>query len=132
MGIDQKRAPIPEVAVSASAAIGGVASLFAWLIQPMLDHLFIDRDARTIFWMPLIIVGLFVVRGIATFCADYSLARIGREVARGCPGRLDGGADDHVSGGCADLPHAGLWPAAGRRAAVLADRRHRPDPVRFP
>ena len=30
MGIDQKRAPIPEVAVSASAAIGAAASVFAW------------------------------------------------------------------------------------------------------
>ncbi len=66
----------------------GVASLFAWLIQPMLDHLFIDRDARTIFWMPLIIVGLFVVRGIATFCADYSLARIGREVVETLRGEV--------------------------------------------
>ena len=30
MAIDQDRPNIPEVAVSASAAIGGVASVFAW------------------------------------------------------------------------------------------------------
>ena len=30
MAIDQDRPRIPEVAVSASAAIGGVASVFAW------------------------------------------------------------------------------------------------------
>ena len=66
----------------------GVASLFAWLIQPMLDNLFIDRDTRTIFWMPLIIVGLFIVRGVATFCADYSLARIGREVVETLRGQV--------------------------------------------
>ena len=43
---------------------------------------------HAIFWMPLIIVGLFVVRGIATFCADYSLARIGREVVETLRGEV--------------------------------------------
>ncbi|MEO8673126.1 MAG: lipid A export permease/ATP-binding protein MsbA [Tahibacter sp.] len=57
-----------------------VAATFAWLIKPMLDQLFVARDPATIFWMPFVIVGLFVIRGIATFATDFGAARIGRGV----------------------------------------------------
>ncbi len=65
-----------------------VAAAFVRLIQPMLDTLFIDRDPRTIFWMPIVIVGLFVIRGAATFLADYGLARIGRDVVETLRGEV--------------------------------------------
>ncbi len=78
----------------ALAAIAGmvfdaaVAAAFTWLIQPMLDNLFVERSATTILWMPFIIVGLFVVRGVATFIADYGLARIGRDVVETLRGEV--------------------------------------------
>ena len=65
-----------------------VAAAFVRLIQPMLDTLFIDRDPRTIFWMPIIIIGLFLIRGAATFLADYGLARIGRDVVETLRGEV--------------------------------------------
>jgi ATP-binding cassette, subfamily B, bacterial MsbA len=65
-----------------------VAAAFVRLIQPMLDTLFIDRNPRTIFWMPIIIVGLFLIRGAATFLADYGLARIGRDVVETLRGEV--------------------------------------------
>jgi len=65
-----------------------VAVIFTWLIQPMLDNLFIERSAQTIFWMPIVIVGLFIVRGAATFVADYGLARIGRDVVETLRGQV--------------------------------------------
>ncbi|MBL0164884.1 MAG: lipid A export permease/ATP-binding protein MsbA [Xanthomonadales bacterium] len=65
-----------------------VAAAFVRLIQPMLDNLFIDRDPRTIFWMPIVIVGLFLIRGAATFLADYGLARIGRDVVETLRGEV--------------------------------------------
>jgi subfamily B ATP-binding cassette protein MsbA len=57
-----------------------VAAVFTAMIRPMLDDLFISRNASAILWMPVIIVVLFVVRGAATYLADYGLARIGRNV----------------------------------------------------
>lgn len=65
-----------------------VAAVFVRLIQPMLDTLFIDRNPQTIFWMPLVIVGLFLVRGVATFMADYGLACIGRNVVETLRGEV--------------------------------------------
>jgi ATP-binding cassette, subfamily B, bacterial MsbA len=65
-----------------------VAAIFTAMIRPMLDDLFISRSAAAIFWMPFIIVGLFVVRGVATYVADYGLARIGRDVVETLRGEV--------------------------------------------
>lgn len=65
-----------------------VAAMFTAMIRPMLDDLFISRSDTAIFWMPFIIVGLFVVRGAATFVADYGLARIGRDVVETLRGEV--------------------------------------------
>jgi len=55
---------------------------FAWLIKPMLDELFTKRDEIAIFWMPFALIGLFLLRGAATYSSDYGMARIGRSVVR--------------------------------------------------
>jgi len=69
------------------AAIGMVfdaacGAAFTWTIKPMLDELFVRKDPGTIFWMPIIIIALFLVRGMATFTADFSMARIARGVVQ--------------------------------------------------
>ena len=57
-----------------------VQATFAYSIKPMLDDLFMHPNPTIIFWMPVILIALFVVRGIATYTSDYSMARIGRGV----------------------------------------------------
>lgn len=57
-------------------------TVFARLIKPLLDNLFVQRDPATIFWMPLIIIGIFVVRGMATYVTDYGTAFVGRGVVQ--------------------------------------------------
>jgi len=73
--------------IAVLAAIGMVfdaacGSAFTLIIKPMLDDLFVAKDKVVIFWMPIIIIALFVVRGAATFTADYSMARIARGVVQ--------------------------------------------------
>ncbi|NID14876.1 lipid A export permease/ATP-binding protein MsbA [Luteibacter yeojuensis] len=57
-------------------------SLFTNLLQPLIDNLFIARDPHTIFWMPIWIIGIFAVRGIASYCTDYGIAYVGRNVVQ--------------------------------------------------
>jgi subfamily B ATP-binding cassette protein MsbA len=61
-----------------AAASGG----FAYLIKPMLDDLFVARDPEVIRWLPAVLVGIFVLRGIGTYATDYGMARVGRGVVR--------------------------------------------------
>ena len=71
--------------VAVLAGIGMVfdaacGSAFTLVIKPMLDDLFVVKDKTTIFWMPILIIALFVIRGIASYLADYGMARIARGV----------------------------------------------------
>ncbi|WPL16413.1 Lipid A export ATP-binding/permease protein MsbA [Thiorhodovibrio winogradskyi] len=54
--------------------------LFAAMIKPLLDGSFVERDPNTVRLMPFLLVGLFVVRGIAGFTNTYCLKWVGRRV----------------------------------------------------
>lgn len=61
------------------AAAGG---FFTKLMEPIVNQTFIARNERASIVLPLTIIGLFVVRGIAGYLADTNMARAGRSVAR--------------------------------------------------
>ncbi|MEK7321819.1 MAG: lipid A export permease/ATP-binding protein MsbA [Pseudomonadota bacterium] len=55
---------------------------FAALMKPMIDGSFVDRDPTVIAMVPLLIIGLFVARGLANFGSSYCMSVVGREVIR--------------------------------------------------
>jgi subfamily B ATP-binding cassette protein MsbA len=70
-----------------AAAVGMVieaaaAGAFTSLMHPMVDETFVARDPNVRWSLPLAILGLFVMRGFATFVTDYGMARAGRSVVR--------------------------------------------------
>ncbi len=58
------------------------AGVFTWLMKPIVDETIIAQNPEVSLVLPLAIVGLFLVRGIATFVTDYGMARSGRSVVR--------------------------------------------------
>jgi len=69
----------------ASLAMGMVAAAqaaSAWLIKPLLNAGFVDRDPEHIKLVALGIVAVFLVRGLATFGSEYGMAWIGRNIIR--------------------------------------------------
>lgn len=72
--------PIAVVSLLAMIIDAGCLTLFTSLIKPMLDKLFTNRDPFIIFWMPIWIVAIFTLRGLATFTENYGMAYIGRHV----------------------------------------------------
>jgi subfamily B ATP-binding cassette protein MsbA len=70
-----------------AAALGmvveaGAAAQFVRLMKPMVDQTFVAHDPNVRWTLPLAILALFVVRGMATFVTDYGMARAGRSVVR--------------------------------------------------
>jgi subfamily B ATP-binding cassette protein MsbA len=63
-------------------------TLFARTIKPMMDKLFTVRDPHVIFWMPIIIVGIFFVRSIAVYIETYGVAYVGRSVVQNMRRRI--------------------------------------------
>ncbi len=55
---------------------------FAALMKPMIDGSFVDKDPEVIRLVPLLIIGLFLVRGLANFGSSYCMTLVGREVIR--------------------------------------------------
>jgi subfamily B ATP-binding cassette protein MsbA len=58
------------------------AGLFTRLMEPMVNETFVARNPEVRWSLPLAIVGLFVLRGLATWITDVGMARAGRSVVR--------------------------------------------------
>ena len=50
------------------------------LLKPLLDGVFVNKDAAVIRWTPVFIVGLFVIRGLAEYVAQYALNWVGNRL----------------------------------------------------
>ncbi len=70
------------IAVIGMAVYATTDAGFAHLMKPMLDEGFTERDTRVLQWLPLAIIGVFVVRVIARFASDYGMAWVARHVIR--------------------------------------------------
>ncbi|TAN07661.1 MAG: lipid A export permease/ATP-binding protein MsbA [Rhodanobacteraceae bacterium] len=82
LGLLQPYKAIVIVTVLAMATDSLCMWLFARTIKPMMDKLFTVRDPEVIFWMPIIIVGIFFLRSIAVYVETYGVAYVGRSVVQ--------------------------------------------------
>ncbi len=71
------------LAVTALAQTGFVA-----LIQMLLDGAFIERNPETIKIMPWLIIGLFLIKGMANFLALFNMQYVGRQVIKKMRGEV--------------------------------------------
>ena len=62
------------------AVYGATDAMFASVMQPMMDDSFIARDPAMIRRVPLLLLGIFILRGIAGFISTYGMNWIGRAV----------------------------------------------------
>lgn len=69
----------------ALAILGGIlysavmGSIGYWA-KSLGDNTLVNRDPRTITWVPLILVGLFILRGLGDFTQTYFMGYVGRRV----------------------------------------------------
>ncbi|MBS7455816.1 lipid A export permease/ATP-binding protein MsbA [Coralloluteibacterium stylophorae] len=80
MGVAARYWPLLAVATVGMAVEAAAAAGFSYLMKPIVDQTFVARDIDLI--LPLTIVGIFVLRGVATFVTDYGMSRSGRSVVR--------------------------------------------------
>ena len=68
-----------SVGMVIEALAGGA---FVQLMKPLVNDGFVHPKPQMAVLLPLAIVGLFLLRGMATFVTDYGMARAGRSVVR--------------------------------------------------
>ena len=82
LGYTRRYWAIGLLAIVGMAVDAGGLALFTGLLQPMIDKLFMHKDAFLIFWMPIWIIGIFLLRSLATFVSTYGMSYIGRHVVQ--------------------------------------------------
>ncbi|MFT4177916.1 MAG: ABC transporter transmembrane domain-containing protein, partial [Thermomonas sp.] len=61
---------------------GAAAGAFGLLTKPMVDETFVARNQDYGLLLPLAIIGIFVLRGIAGYLTDLYMAKAARGIAR--------------------------------------------------
>jgi len=70
------------VAVLGLVVYAATDTAFAAIMKPLLDGSFVERDPEIITWLPLVLMGIFVLRGLAGFYATYFMASVGWQVIK--------------------------------------------------
>lgn len=60
------------VAVIGMIVVAATGPIFAWLLKPLINEGFVEKNLSAMRWVPLAIIGLFIVRGIFNFINEYS------------------------------------------------------------
>lgn len=71
-----------SAAILAMAVFAATETGLAAMMKPLLDGSFVDRDPEVIKWLPIGLIGLFIIRGIASFFTSYGLGWIARNVIK--------------------------------------------------
>lgn len=70
------------LAIIGMAVVAATEAGFAWIMKPMLDGTFVDRDPTIIRWLPLGLLAIFIVRGVGGFVSTYGMEHVGRNIIR--------------------------------------------------
>jgi ATP-binding cassette, subfamily B, bacterial MsbA len=82
LGYSSRYWPVVLVTIIGFAVDGGCLAFFTNKLRPIIDDLFAKKDPYLIFWMPIWIIAIFVVRGVATFVSNYGIGYVGRNVVQ--------------------------------------------------
>lgn len=69
------------VAAFVCSALGAaLAGLYAWLVKPVLDGIFINKDETLLFVLPLALFAVSVLKALSTYGQNYLMSYIGNRV----------------------------------------------------
>ncbi|MGD8801804.1 MAG: lipid A export permease/ATP-binding protein MsbA [Gammaproteobacteria bacterium] len=72
--------PVFAVSIVGMILVAGTDTALAAYMKPLMDEGFVNRDPDTIRQLPLLLVGIFVIRVFAIFISMYCISWIGRRV----------------------------------------------------
>ena len=82
LGYSGRYWPVILVAVIGFAVDGGALAYFTSKLQPIMDKLLQQKDPYLIRWMPIWIIAIFLVRGVAILVSNYGMGYVSRHVVQ--------------------------------------------------
>ena len=68
------------LSISSLIVVAATEPGFPALLKPLLDGNFVQKQGPLLTWLPALIVGLFVLRGAASFLSDYAIGWVANKV----------------------------------------------------
>ncbi len=68
------------VACLCAVGVAGMSGLYAWLVQPVLDGIFIAKDQLLLMVLPLVILGAATLKGLFAYGQSYLMSYVGNRV----------------------------------------------------
>ena len=65
-----------------SILVAGSTSSIAWLLDPAIKKLFIEKDQTLIFFIPMLIVVAFTTKGLSLYLAKATMISVGEEIKK--------------------------------------------------
>lgn len=83
---DNKRAFI--LGVLGAVMFATAQTGFVWLMKPFIDQTFFAQNKQMVIWVPLGLIGIFILRGGGEFIQTYYMGHVGRRVIKVLRGQL--------------------------------------------
>jgi subfamily B ATP-binding cassette protein MsbA len=81
---DYSKKYLDKIILSAlfSILVAGSTSAIAWLLDPAIKKLFIEKDQSLIFFIPLMIIFAFTTKGLSLYLAKVTMISVGEEIKK--------------------------------------------------
>ena len=81
---DYSKKYLDKIILSAlfSILVAGSTSAIAWLLDPAIKKLFIEKDQSLIFFIPLMIIVAFTTKGLSLYLAKATMISVGEEIKK--------------------------------------------------
>jgi subfamily B ATP-binding cassette protein MsbA len=68
------------VAMGLALVISGLEAMTAWLVKPVLDDVFLEKDLFMLKILPIALIGVYFVKGSSRYGQAYLMAQVGQRV----------------------------------------------------
>lgn len=70
------------IAMAAMVVVAALSAAQAYMVKPLLDEIFINKDARMLNILPLALIAIFVIKGIFYYIYTYLIERTGQGIIK--------------------------------------------------
>ena len=71
-----------SLALVAMFLVAGASASIAWMMKPLLDEIFINKNMEMLATVPLLIIAAYVLKGGGAFVQEFTISFVGQDIVR--------------------------------------------------
>jgi subfamily B ATP-binding cassette protein MsbA len=71
-----------------SLMVSGATTTMGYLIKPVIDDIFVNKDAQGLILLPLLVIAVFLIKGLGSYGQEYFMNYVGENIIRGLRNQL--------------------------------------------